>query len=76
MSIFTFFCLKANRNIRFQSVVRLEAWMIFVLQDPSGETAAKWESTGNLGIFVQQFALPPKCPLGKWMISTAENVGF
>lgn len=50
--------------------------VIFVPQDPGGETAAEWESTGSLGIFLQEFALPQKCPLGQWKITTAVNVGL
>ncbi|XP_031144568.2 CD109 antigen-like [Sander lucioperca] len=43
------------------------------IQDPSGNVVHRWESTGNLGIVLQEFNLSQTPPLGQWAITTAVN---
>ncbi|TDG98647.1 hypothetical protein EPR50_G00202840 [Perca flavescens] len=46
------------------------------VQDPSGNVVHRWESTGNLGIVLQEFTLSQTPPLGQWAITTTVNVGL
>ncbi|XP_047466391.1 CD109 antigen-like [Mugil cephalus] len=41
--------------------------------DPSGNVADRWESTGTLGIVLQEFSLPQTSPLGEWTITSTVN---
>ncbi|XP_032356991.1 CD109 antigen [Etheostoma spectabile] len=43
------------------------------IQDPSGNVVHRWESTGNLGIVLQEFTLSQTPPLGQWTITTTVN---
>ncbi|XP_008275105.1 CD109 antigen-like isoform X2 [Stegastes partitus] len=43
------------------------------VQDPSGNVVDRWESTGNLGIVLQEFTLSQTPPLGQWTITTTVN---
>ncbi|XP_068195427.1 CD109 antigen-like [Antennarius striatus] len=43
------------------------------VQDPSGNVFHKWDSTGNLGILLQEFTLSQTLPLGEWRITTTVN---
>ncbi|XP_070698418.1 CD109 antigen-like [Pempheris klunzingeri] len=45
---------------------------IFV-QDPGGNAVHRWESTGNLGIVLQEFHLPETPPPGQWAITATVN---
>ncbi|XP_035466385.2 CD109 antigen-like [Scophthalmus maximus] len=40
------------------------------VRDPSGSVVDRWESTGNLGIVLQEFTLSQTAPLGQWAITT------
>ncbi|XP_072220914.1 CD109 antigen-like [Leuresthes tenuis] len=43
------------------------------LRDPGGSIVDRWESTGNLGIVLQDFTLSQMSPLGQWEIRTTVN---
>lgn len=43
-------------------------------QDPSGNVVDSWESTGNLGIVLQEFTLSQAPPLGQWAVTATVNV--
>ncbi|XP_069392339.1 CD109 antigen-like isoform X2 [Paralichthys olivaceus] len=43
------------------------------VQDPSGDVVDRWESTGNLGIVLQEFSLTQTAPLGQWTFTTTVN---
>ncbi|XP_068608150.1 CD109 antigen-like [Brachionichthys hirsutus] len=43
------------------------------VQDPSGNIFRKWDSTGNLGIVLQEILLSQTLPLGEWRITTTVN---
>ncbi|XP_040917246.1 CD109 antigen-like [Toxotes jaculatrix] len=43
------------------------------VQDPGGNVVDRWESTGNLGIVLQEFTLSQTAPLGQWAITTTVN---
>lgn len=43
-------------------------------QDPSGTVVDRWESTGKLGIVLQEFTLSRTPLLGQWKIMTTVNV--
>lgn len=53
-------------------------WLTFFChtQDPSGNLVDRWESTGNLGIVLQEFSLSQTPPLGQWAITATVNVGL
>ncbi|KAM7403885.1 hypothetical protein PAMA_004352 [Pampus argenteus] len=46
------------------------------IQDPSGNTVDRWESTGNLGIVLREFSLSHTSPLGQWAIIITVNYYF
>ncbi|TKS86408.1 CD109 antigen 150 kDa TGF-beta-1-binding protein C3 and PZP-like alpha-2-macroglobulin domain-containing protein 7 [Collichthys lucidus] len=43
-------------------------------QDPTGKVVNSWESTGDLGIVLQDFILPQTVLLGEWLILVTVNI--
>ncbi|XP_053700894.1 CD109 antigen-like isoform X2 [Synchiropus splendidus] len=43
------------------------------IQDPEETVVTRWESTGNLGIVLQEFNLSHTPPLGQWSVSVTIN---
>ncbi|XP_035804779.2 CD109 antigen-like isoform X2 [Amphiprion ocellaris] len=54
-------------NRPYKGRVDISVW------DPSGKAVDRWESTGNLGIVLQEFTLSQMSPLGRWTITTTVN---